>query len=288
MKCKDREGNIVSNNEGQDKLLHTLYDTKAGRVLLKVLVQPEVSKLGSTFLDSRFSKPIITPFIRRNQLDMSPYEDEEYESYNHFFTRRLKKGMRPFAEDTDRVCAPCDSKLSVYPIDEDGTFEIKNTIYTMESLLRSKKLAKHYQGGILCVFRLTVDDYHHYAYIDEGTKTKNYHIPGVFHTVNPVANDAYPVYTENTREFSILKSEHFGNILMMEVGALLVGKIVNHDGAGSMRRGIEKGYFQFGGSTIILLLEKDKVEIREELLERTKNQCETKIRQGEMIGKALV
>ena len=85
-----------------------------------------------------------------------------------------------------------------------------------------------------------------------------------------------------------MKTKHFGDALQMEVGALMVGKIVNHDGAGSMRRGIEKGYFQFGGSTIILLLEKDKVEIREELLERTKNQCETKIRQGEMIGKSLV
>lgn len=284
MKCKDREGNIVSNNEGQDKLLHTLYDTKAGRVLLKVLVQPEVSKLGSAFLDSRFSKPIITPFIRKNQLDMSPYEDEEYESYNHFFTRRIKKGMRPFAEDTDRVCAPCDSKLSVYPIDEDGTFEIKNTIYTMESLLRSKKLAKHYQGGILCVFRLTVDDYHHYAYIDEGTKTKNYHIPGVFHTVNPVANDAYPVYTENTREFSILKSEHFGNILMMEVGALLVGKIVNHHEECKVHRGMEKGYFEFGGSTVILAFEKNQIEPDADILANWNEGYETVVKLGEGIG----
>ena len=96
------------------------------------------------------------------------------------------------------------------------------------------------------------------------------------------------IYKENTREYTLMKTKHFGDALQMEVGALMVGKIVNHDGAGSMRRGIEKGYFQFGGSTIILLLEKDKIEIREELLERTKNQCETKIRQGEMIGKALV
>ena len=285
MKCKDREGNIVSNNEGQDKLLHTLYDTKAGRVLLKVLVQPEVSKLGSAFLDSRFSKPIITPFIRKNQLDMSPYEDEEYESYNHFFTRRIKKGMRPFAEDTDRVCAPCDSKLSVYPIDEDGTFEIKNTIYTMESLLRSKKLAKHYQGGILCVFRLTVDDYHHYAYIDEGTKTKNYHIPGVFHTVNPLAGEIYPIYKENTREFSVLKSQHFGNILMMEVGALMVGRICNEKENCPVHRGEEKGKFEFGGSTVILCLEKDRVELDADIVYNSNKGVETKVRQGEKIGR---
>ena len=285
MKCKDREGNIVSNNEGQDKLLHTLYDTKAGRVLLKVLVQPEVSKLGSAFLDSRFSKPIITPFIRKNQLDMSPYEDEEYESYNHFFTRRIKKGMRPFADDTDRVCAPCDSKLSVYPIDEDGTFEIKNTIYTMESLLRSKKLAKHYQGGILCVFRLTVDDYHHYAYIDEGTKTKNYHIPGVFHTVNPLAGEIYPIYKENTREFSVLKSQHFGNILMMEVGALMVGRICNEKENCPVHRGEEKGKFEFGGSTVILCLEKDRVELDADIVYNSNKGVETKVRQGEKIGR---
>ena len=178
--------------------------------------------------------------------------------------------------------------MSVYPIEENTSFVVKNTRYTLDSLIRNRKIARHFQGGYAVILRLTVDDYHRYCYFDDGIKSENYRIDGVYHTVNPIANNHVKIYKENTREYTLMKTKHFGDALQMEVGALMVGKIVNHDGAGSMRRGIEKGYFQFGGSTIILLLEKDKVEIREELLERTKNQCETKIKQGEMIGRALV
>ena len=205
-----------------------------------------------------------------------------------FFTRRLRQGERPVDEREKVLVSPCDGKLSVYRIDKNSRFWIKDTEYTVEQLLRNKSLAERYLGGYALVFRLTVDDYHRYCYFDDGIKSENHRIDGVYHTVNPIANDHVKIYKENTREYTLMKTKHFGDALQMEVGALMVGKIVNHDGAGSMRRGIEKGYFQFGGSTIILLLEKDKVEIREELLERTKNQCETKIRQGEMIGKALV
>ena len=141
-------------------------------------------------------------------------------------------------------------------------------------------------GGTLCVFRLTVQDYHHYAYVDDGVKTKNYHIPGVCHTVNPLANDQYPIYTENTREFSVLKSKHFGRILMMEVGALLVGKIVNHHEKLKVSRGMEKGFFEFGGSTVILAFEKDQVTIAEDIMENNAMGFETIVKMGEVIGKA--
>lgn len=93
------------------------------------------------------------------------------------------------------------------------------------------------------ILRLTVDDYHRYCYFDDGIKSENHRIDGVYHTVNPIANDHVKIYKENTREYTLMKTKHFGDALQMEVGALMVGKIVNHDGAGSMRRGIEKGIF---------------------------------------------
>lgn len=54
-------------------------------------------------------------------------------------------------------------------------------------------------------------------------------VPGIFHTVNPVANEVYPIYRENAREYTLLKTEKFGTVLMMEVGAMMVGKITNVD-----------------------------------------------------------
>lgn len=286
MACKDREGRIVAEDDTQDKILKKLYETKAGRSALKLLVNPAVSKAGSLFLDSSFSKGLISPFIAKSNIAMEEYEEEEYESYNHFFTRRLREGKRSFDRTAGALCAPCDGRVSVYPIRKDGTFTIKNTVYTMDRLLRSRRLAERYLDGVLCVFRLTVQDYHHYAYIDEGVKTKNYAIPGVLHTVNPLANDQYPIYTENAREFSVLKSEHFGRVLMMEVGALLVGRIVNHHEAGSVSRGMEKGFFEFGGSTVILAFEKDRVELAEDIMENNEMGFETIVKMGEVIGHA--
>ena len=154
----------------------------------------------------------------------------------------------------------------------------------MQSLVRSKKLAKKFEGGQLLLFRLSVDDYHRYCYLDDGVKTKNYHIPGVFHTVNPIANDTYPIYKENTREFTLLKSDHFGDVLIMEVGALLVGRITNNHEDQLVTRGTEKGKFEYGGSTIIVCLEKDQAIIDEDLLSNSEQRIETAVKMGEQIG----
>ncbi len=287
MKYADRDGHIYEEENAQDCFLKLLYSTFTGRFHLKILTRPWVSKLGGAFLSSPFSKCMIQSFIKKNKIDMNQYESKKYCSYNDFFTRKIKKGMRPLPEDENILFSPCDCKASVYPIKENTSFVVKDTEYTVESLLRNRKIAAHFQGGYAVILRLTVDDYHRYCYVDDGIKSENYFIPGVYHTVNPVANDYVPIYKENAREFSMMKTKHFGDMIQMEVGALMVGRIVNHHGYGPMKRGEEKGYFEFGGSTIVLLLQKDKVEIRQELLDRTQQLCETKIRQGDALGRSI-
>lgn len=285
MRYIDREGNITIEDSGQDKLLRWMYESSLGRSVLRFLTKPTISKAAGWALDKKWSKIFISPFIQKNEIDMSVYEEKSYNSYNDFFTRQIRKEYRPIAENENALISPCDGKLSVYPIEENQHFMIKNTAYTLESLLRSKKLAKKYEGGTICVFRLTVDDYHRYCYVDDGRKSANHHIQGVFHTVNPAANDVYPIYKENTREFSLLQSKHFKTILMMEVGALMVGRIVNHQEEAEVRRGEEKGMFEFGGSTVILLFQKNAVEIEKAILENTQNGYETRVKMGEEIGK---
>lgn len=285
MRYIDREGNITIEDSGQDKLLRWMYENSLGRSVLRFLTKPTISKAAGWALDKKWSKIFISPFIQKNEIDMSVYEEKNYNSYNDFFTRQIRKECRPIAENENALISPCDGKLSVYPIEENQHFMIKNTAYTLESLLRSKKFAKKYEGGTICVFRLTVDDYHRYCYVDDGRKSANHHIQGVFHTVNPVANDVYPIYKENTREFSLLQSKHFKTILMMEVGALMVGRIVNHQEEAEVRRGEEKGMFEFGGSTVILLFQKNAVEIEKAILENTQNGYETRVKMGEEIGK---
>ena len=288
MKYADLDGHVYEKESSQDFFLSLLYNSMAGRQSLKLLTRPFVSKLGGAFLSTRLSCLFIPGFIRRNKIDMSQYETKHYTSYNDFFTRKIKEGLRPLPEDKNILFSPCDSKVSAYRIDNDTKFTVKDTEYSVESLLRSKKAAKHYKGGYAVILRLTVDDYHRYCYIDDGTKGDNHFIKGVYHTVNPIANDYTPIYKENAREYTVLHTEHFGNVTQVEVGALMVGKIVNHHQRGSVKRGDEKGYFKFGGSTIVLLFEKDKVALDKKLLARTKHQCETKVRQGDPLGISLI
>ena len=198
----------------------------------------------------------------------------------------LKKEYRPAEGDADTLISPCDGKLSVYPIDGKRRFSIKGTEYTVDSLLRSGHMARRYQGGYACIFRLTVDDYHRYCYVDNGRKSMNIRIPGVFHTVNPAANEVCPIYKENTREFSLLQSEHFKVVLMMEVGALLVGRITNYHEEETVKKGEEKGRFEFGGSTVILLFQKDAVKFDQRFLYNTENGYETIVKMGERLGEA--
>lgn len=286
MKYIDRHGKKIEEDSGQDKLLHVMYSTVVGRMFLKPLVQPVVSRIAGNFLNSSLSCRLIKPFIESNRIDMNDYEDTSYSCYNDFFTRKIKPGARSITGTGKTLISPCDSYVTAYRLSEDSILTVKNTKYTLCSLLHSKKLARRFEGGYALILRLTVSDYHRYSYAVTGKQSKNYFIPGKLHTVNPVANDFFPIYKENSREYTVIHSEHFGDVLQMEVGALLVGKIVNHKESGPVTRGEEKGYFEFGGSTVVLLLQKDTVVLRPDLLKNTEEGYETQVRLGDQIGEA--
>lgn len=287
MRYVDRQGNKLGEDSFQDRFLSALYGSVCGRAALKVMVCPAVSKAGGILLNTRCSKLLIKPFMERNGIDLSQCVRQEFTSYNDFFMRRMKPEAHPVEPDIRHLIAPCDSKLTVCQAEENETFQIKHTEYTLHSLLRDRKLAEKYAGGQVLIFRLSVEDYHRYCYVDDGRKTANRKIRGLLHTVNPAANDVFPIYKENAREYSILRSVHFGDVLMMEVGALMVGKISNDHGKAFVHRGEEKGHFEFGGSTVILVLEPDKVKIDYDILCNSQKGYETAVKMGEKIGTML-
>ena len=284
MKQIFRDGTVIQLPNGQDRLLASLYGCAWGRLLLKPLTTPLVSKTAGWLLSTKASRILIKPFIRKNNIDMTQFESVPYGSYNDFFSRKILPSARPVDFEATHLISPCDSKLTVLPITSDGRFTIKHTEYSAASLLKDSKLASEYEGGTLLIFRLTVDDYHRYCFVADGTKTPCISIPGILHTVNPIANDYFPIYKENAREYCVLHSDQFEEILMMEVGALLVGKIVNHPVSAQVHRGQEKGYFRFGGSTVILLFKQNTVKIDEDIVVNSQNGYETIVKYGEKIG----
>ncbi|MDD2979865.1 MAG: phosphatidylserine decarboxylase [Hespellia sp.] len=288
MKYMDRYGTVTTEDSTQDRFLRMLYTNTPGRMLLKPLVSPLFSKIGGSAMNTRLSAGLISGFIRHNAIDLRLYEPKIYSSYNDFFTRRIRPQYRPIAGSEDILISPCDGKLSVYPIHNHCSLCIKDTVYTVSQLIGSRRLAAKYADGYATVIRLTVDDYHRYCYVADGLKSKQHRIPGIFHTVNPIANDVMPIYKMNTREFCLLKTKNMGTILSMEVGALMVGKIVNNESSSCpVTRGAEKGRFEFGGSTIVLLLQKDAVTIDADLLANTRAGYETYVKYGEQIAVTL-
>lgn len=284
MKYMDREGNAYEENTLQDRVLEKIYTSPLGRALIKPFTTPTFSKMMGAVLDTRLSSLFIVPFVKKHNIQMEDYTSKYYRSYNEFFSREIKPEKRVIDEEVVSMISPADGKLSVYPISQDLHINIKHTTYSIASLIKSEKLAAEYEGGYAIVIRLTVDNYHRYCYVADGQKGKNHYIQGVLHTVNPIANDYVPIYKENAREFCRIRTKYFGEIIQMEVGAMLVGKITNYHDRKEVTKGEEKGKFEFGGSTVVVLVKKDMVDLDEDLLENTQNGYETIVKMGERIG----
>ncbi len=284
----DREGNPTADScASQGKLLKLLYGNPVGRASLKLLTQPIVSYLAGAALDHPLSTAAIPPFVLKKHIKMDDFAEETYRSFNAFFTRPIKPAARPIDRDPEALISPCDAKLFVVPVTEEARFTVKGAEYSTAAFLGCRKLAAAYAGGQCLIFRLTPDDYHRYCYPDNCEVGKTRCIKGILHTVNPVSAEHVKVYHTNTRTVTMLHTEHFGRVLQIEVGAMFVGRIVNHPHGKHMERGIEKGYFEFGGSTVVLMLEAGKAEIDPQILRNSENGAETIVRYGSRIGKAL-
>jgi len=274
----------MSKTNTESKSLKFLYGNTFGRIILKILTARWISKLCGLFMDSRLSKPLISSFIKKNNIDMSEFESDNFTCFNDCFCRKIKEGKRPLSGDERTFISPCDGLLSAYKITENTILPIKQSSYTLSSLLRSDELAERFRNGICLVFRLCVNHYHRYCYPANGVKGENVFLKGKLHTVRPIALEALPVFTENCREYTVIDSEHFGSFVQMEVGAMLVGKIHNHHGKGAVLRGDEKGMFLYGGSTIVLLFEKNKINLRKEFFDSTESYEETHVLMGEKLS----
>ena len=266
--------------------LRFLYHTVCGRAVLKLLVQPGISAAAGRFLDSGLSKPLIAPFLRSNRISLEGIDVPEggFPSFNAAFAR--KRLETAYDDTSGHLISPCDGLFSCFPIEADSCFRIKHTAYSLRELLQDEALAETFSGGTAVILRLTPAHYHRYCYVDGGTVLRRQKISGVLHCVRPIATEAFPVYVQNSREYTVLASDSFGTMVQMEVGAMLVGRIVNHPGS-QVRRGEEKGYFEYGGSTIVLLLTKDRAVLDEPFASLIDTGEERRVNLGERIGGAV-
>ena len=266
-----------------DKLIETqdsgslrfMYETVFGRLILKIAATKAIADLYARYMNSGLSKRKIKGFIEKNHINMDEYQPKNYRSLNDFFIREIKPERRQIE---DGVFAVCDSKLTVYPIDENSAFKIKDSIYTVEELIGEKR---DYKNAL--VFRLCVDDYHHYIFPDNGRVVSSKYIKGVLHTVQPIAFKRYKVFHENSREITFLDCDKLGDVCYIEVGAMMVGKIVNRK-VDTFNIAEEKGHFEFGGSTVIMLIDKE-IDFNDKIIRHSQQEIETIVKMGQCIGR---
>ncbi len=225
---------------------------------------------------------MIKGFIKKNQIDMSAFEGRKFSSFNDFFTRQditRKPDTNP-----SHLISPSDSFLSVYKISEDSVFNVKGYDYTLRDFFGTDEFTQKFQGGDCLIFRLAANDYHRFCYIDDGRIGQHHFIEGKLYSVQPVACENFRVYTKNRRSWALMNTRNFGDVASVEVGAFSVGGIVNHHSDYDFKKGEEKGYFDLHGSTIVMMFEKGKIKLSDEVLAGTAEGKEYKVLYGTQIG----
>ncbi|MGL5379053.1 phosphatidylserine decarboxylase [Clostridium sp.] len=267
------------------------YESPIGKSFVELMIKRKLfSKLYGSYCDTKLSKKKIDNFIKDFDIDMniSSQDISDFNSFNDFFIRPLKEESRPINKDANILPSPGDGRLLAFTdIDINQIVQVKGITYSLSELLGDDKIAEEYNGGVCLVLRLCPTDYHRFHFVDNGIPFKSNYIKGNYYSVNPVALEKIPkLYCQNKREWSIFKSENFGDIIHVEVGATCVGTILQtYTPNTRVSKGEEKGYFKFGGSTTILFFKKDTISIDDDILDQSALGFETKVLMGESIGK---
>ena len=274
------------------KALEWAYGTFWGRLLLRILIYRPVSWIYGLFQDSSFSHKKVRPFIENFNINMDDFLPEEgreagdpYSTFNQFFIRRFRPGKRPFVSGGDFAAFSEARYFGYASLGLDKKIPVKGNRMNIGHLLGSPRWEAVFAEGPVLLARLCPVDYHRFHFFDDGKVLDHYPVRGKLHSVNPLALQMDDkIFSTNERYVCILETAHFKKVAYVEVGALCVGKIVQSADLTSFKRGQEKGYFLFGGSTIIVLGEKDAWRPAEDILKHTAEGRETYIHLGDKVG----
>lgn len=247
----------------------------------------------SAFYGSLQNKPAsakkIMPFIETFAVDTTEFakKPSEYVSFNDFFTRKLKRSARPIAPGKDTAIIPADGRYYFYQnIKKTDGFIVKGKKFSLTDLLQDEKLAAEYEEGAMVIARLCPTDYHRYHFPCDCKAGETILINGLLHSVNPAAiKKNIEIFTENKRTLCILDSKQFGKVLFLEIGAICVGTINQTYKPNTLfAKGDEKGYFSFGGSSLIILFPPNSIQFDQDLLDATAKHIEIKCLMGQSMG----
>ncbi len=268
---------------------HWLSQHMSAAILPMIAKLPFFSQFYGFLQKQPSSAKKIRPFINHFEVNEEEFLDsvDSFKCFNDFFTRKLKPEARPLASGSDAAIIPADGRYYFYPdISRTDGFIVKGKKFCLEALLQSRELADAYAEGSMVLARLCPSDYHRFHFPCEGTPGPTNLINGWLYSVNPIAiRKNLDIFTQNKRTLCEIDTKSFGKMLYIEVGATCVGSIKEtYTPRVFQQKGAEKGYFEFGGSSLILLFQKNTIKFDEDLLTATKRGFEIRCLLGQQLG----
>ncbi|MDR0679488.1 MAG: archaetidylserine decarboxylase [Puniceicoccales bacterium] len=272
------------------KFLIFAYCNALGRLTISSLIKRKIfSILYGKYADSQISARQIKPFIEKFGIKTDSLEKkvEDFTSFNDFFCRKLKPSARPISPDPTAVAAPADGRMLAFKSIANTTpFFVKGEQISVADLTKDYKLASKFRNCSMLISRLCPTDYHYFHFPVDCIPQRTYLINGEYSSIHPFAmKGKFATFLQNKRMSTVLQTKLCGQILMIEIGATCVGSIQQtFTPFQEALKGAEKGYFQFGGSTVILLFERDRIKFSEDLLANTQDGIETYVMMGDKIA----
>ena len=268
--------------------LKWLYYNPVGKLALKTFVKNKfVSEIYGRKMDNKKSGTKIADFVKEFDIDLNEAEKNEFDTFNDFFTRKLKKDARPVEQGDNILVSPADGKVFYMEnMSENSSFFVKGSEFNLEKFISNNTWYNEFKGASLLICRLAPADYHRFHFPVSGYVVNEMAVEGDYYSVSPYAvRENIAIYFKNKRVNSYIESESFGNIIMSEVGAAMVGGIVEtYNRKLPVEKGQEKGFFKFGGSTVVLIFQKGNIKIDDDIIENSRKGLETKVKMGEKIG----
>lgn len=282
-----------------ERWLRLAYGNLAGRLAVWLVVR---RAFFSRWYGRKMNRPAsslrILPFIARYEIEWTEFAKSpfDYKTFNEFFHRALKPGVRPIAPGGSVAVLPADGRHLAFPdVDAADGFYVKGARFSLAELLGEDRLpeegrefARAFAGGAMLVSRLCPVDYHRFHFPVDGVPGESRLLNGSLYSVHPIAlrrNVRYLV--ENKRELTLIDSPAFGRVAMVEIGATNVGTIRQSFVPGrAVAKGAEKGFFAFGGSCVVTLFQRGRLRLDPDLARNSSRQLETYARMGGRLGEA--
>jgi len=279
------DGNLEQERICPERWMRLIYENPVGGASLLWLVKRKaVSRIYGLYCRTPFSAKVIPKFIKQYDIDMTGCNGT-YKNFTQFFSREKENVI--FPEEPTSLGSPCEGLVSMFAdIKQDQVVAAKGASFSLSELFADSSLAKEYEGGTMVSIRLTPANYHRMHFFDNGVITDTRMIKGDLYSVSPLAlSRVVRLYCRNKRAIINFSTQHFGDVVLVEVGATFVGSIVHCFTNGQeVERGQVASYFKPGGSLVLMFLKKGYFTPCEEFIHRTSEGYETKVPIGEPLG----